>query len=86
MKKVLEYTHTYTYINKLNRTFLKEHLMHWTSLSIYIYEKCIKTMSANGSIGKPLSSEVKKNLVYAVIHSLSLSLSHTHTPETLNPH
>ena len=36
-------------------------------------------MSANGSIGKPLSSEVKKNLVYAVIHSLSLSLSHTHT-------
>jgi len=27
-----------------------------------IYEICIKTMSANGSIGKTRSSEVKKNV------------------------
>ena len=31
-------------------------------IKLIIYEICIKTMSANGSIGKTRSSEVKKNV------------------------
>ena len=58
-------------------------------IKLIIYEICIKTMSANGSIGKTRSSEVKKNVnhthilhvyicIYIYISHIKIYLSTLH--------
>ncbi len=36
------------------------------SVSVYTYQTCIKTVSVKGSIAKPLSSEIKKNVIFTL--------------------
>ena len=47
-------------------------------IKFIIYEICIKTMSANGSIGKTRSSEVKKNVNHTHILHIYTYIYHTY--------
>jgi len=52
-------------------------------IKLIIYEICIKTMSANGSIGKTRSSEVKKNvnhthILHIYMHIICIYIHYMH--------